>query len=92
MMDDMALRKLGDKTQIGYLRAVTRLTRFLKRSPDTATAEDLRLFQKHLVEQGTSATTINATITGLRFFFDTTLDQPQMLRRMSPVRAPQKLP
>jgi len=44
------------------------------------------------VEQGASAVTINATITGLRFFFDTTLDQPQLLRRMSPVRAPQKLP
>lgn len=92
MIDDMTLRKLGDKTQISYLRAVTRLTRFLQRPPDTASAEDLRLFQKHLVEQGTSAVTINATITGLRFFFDTTLDQPQMLRRMSPVRAPQKLP
>jgi site-specific recombinase XerD len=92
MIDDMTLRKLSPQTQIGYIRAVKRLTQFLQRSPDTASEEDLRLFQKHLVEQGTSATTINATITGLRFFFDTTLDQPQMLRRMSPVRAPQKLP
>ena len=92
MIDDMQLRKLNDSTQIGYIRAVKRLTQFLQRSPDTATAEDLRLFQKHLVEQGTSATTINATITGLRFFFKVTLDQPQMLRRMSSVRAPQKLP
>ena len=92
MMDDMTLRKLNAKTQTGYIRAVERLTRFLKRVPDTATAEDLRLFQKHLVEQGVSSTTINATITGLRFFFDVTLDQPQRLRRMSPVRAPQKLP
>jgi len=92
MIDDMSLRMLNPRTQRGYIRAVERLTRFLKRPPDTATAEDLRLFQKHLVEQGVSSTTINATITGLRFFFDTTLDQPQMLRRMSPVRAPQKLP
>lgn len=92
MIDDMTLRKLNEKTQVAYLRAVTRFTRFLQRSPDTATAEDLRLFQKHLVEQGTGAVTINATITGLRFFFDTTLDKPQLLRRMSPVRAPQKLP
>lgn len=92
MIDDMTLRKLNEKTQVAYLRAVKRFTRYLQRSPDTATSEDLRLFQKHLVEQGTSAVTINATITGLRFFFDTTLDQPQLLRRMSPVRAPQKLP
>ncbi len=92
MIDDMTLRKLNEKTQVAYLRAVKRFTRFLQRAPDTATAEDLRLFQKLLVEQGTSAVTLNATITGLRFFFDTTLDQPQLLRRMSPVRAPQKLP
>jgi site-specific recombinase XerD len=92
MIDDMSLRQLNEKTQIGYLRAVKRLTQFLGRAPDTATPEDLRLFQKHLVEQGTSPTTINATITGLRFFFDTTLDKPGMLRRMSPVRAPQKMP
>jgi integrase/recombinase XerD len=92
MIDDMSLRKLNPKTQTQYIRAVKRLTQFMQRSPDSASAEDLRLFQKHLVEQGTSAVTINATITGLRFLFDVTLDQPQMLRRMSPVRAPQKLP
>lgn len=92
MIDDMTLRKLNEKTQVAYLRAVKRLTQHLGRAPDTATPEDLRLFQKHLVEQGVSSQTINATITGLRFFFDTTLDKPQMLRRMSPVRAPQKLP
>jgi integrase/recombinase XerD len=39
-------------------------------APDSASAEDLRLFQKHLVDQGVSSVTINATITGLRFFFD----------------------
>lgn len=92
MIDDMTLRKLNEKTQVAYLRAVKRLTQHLGRAPDTATPEDLRLFQKHLVEQGVSSQTINATITGLRFFFDTTLDKPQMLRRMSPLRAPQKLP
>lgn len=92
MLDDMALRKLNEKTQTAYVRAVKRLTQHLGRAPDTATPEDLRLFQKHLVEQGTSAITINATLTGLRFFFEVTLDKPGMLRRMSPVRAPQKLP
>ena len=83
MIDDMSLRKLGEKTQTGYIRAVKRLTRHLGRAPDTATPEDLRLFQKHLVEQGVSSQTINATITGLRFFFEVTLDQPGALRRMS---------
>ena len=42
MIDDMCLRKLNPKTQIAYLRAVEKLTRFLSQSPDTASAEDLR--------------------------------------------------
>ena len=46
---------------------------FLGRSPDTATVEDLRRFQLHLVDHGTSPVSLNATITGLKFFFEITL-------------------
>lgn len=92
MIDDMTLRQLKDKTQTGYLRAVKRLTKFLARSPDSATAEDLRAFQKQLVNDGVSASTINATIRGLRFFFETTLERPTLMKRMSTVRMPDRLP
>jgi len=92
MIDDMTLRKLDEKTQSAYILAVKRLAQYLKRSPDTATTEDLRAFQRHLVEQGSSPITINATIRGLRFFFDTTLERPQALKRMSRVRVPEKVP
>ena len=92
MLDDMRMRKLEPKTQAGYIRAVRRLAAFLKRSPDTATAEDLRRFQLHLVDQGTSPITLNATITGLKFFFDVTLERGELMARMSPVRVPHKLP
>ena len=50
MIEDMSLRHFGEKTQKDYIRAVKNLTIFLGRSPDTATAEDLRLFQLHLTE------------------------------------------
>ena len=92
MIDDMTLRQLQEKTQSGYLRSVKRLTKFLGRSPDSASAEDLRAFQKQLVEHGASSATINATIRGLRFFFETTLERPAALKRMSPVRVPERLP
>ncbi len=92
MIDDMTLRKLNPKTQSGYIRAVVKLTQFLCRSPDTATAEDLRLFQLHLVELGVSSITLNATITGLRFFFEVTLDRHDALTGMSHVYEPRKLP
>jgi hypothetical protein len=54
MIDDMRMRKLCDQTQAGYIRAVRQLAAFLERSPDTATVEDLRRFQLHLVDHGAS--------------------------------------
>jgi len=92
MIDDMRMRKLGEKTQISYIRAVRKLAAFLKRSPDTATAEELRHFQLHLVDSGTSAVTINATLTGLKFFFDVTLERGELLAKLKPVRQPRTLP
>jgi site-specific recombinase XerD len=92
MIEDMTLRKLGPSTQTSYIRAVVKLTRYLGRSPDTAEAEDLRRFQLHLVEQGTSSITINATLTGLKFFFDQTLDKPELLKKIKRVHEPRKIP
>ncbi|MCZ6658408.1 MAG: site-specific integrase [Gammaproteobacteria bacterium] len=92
MIDDMTMRKLSAKTQAAYLRAVKHFTRFYRRSPDLASPEDLRSFQLHLVTQGVSSTTLNATITGLKFFFGVTLERPSAWKKMSPVRRPQKLP
>ena len=92
MLDDMRMRKLEPKTQAGYIRAVRRLAAFLKHSPDTATVEELRCFQLHLVDQGISPITLNATITGLKFFFEVTLERRELMARMSPVHVPHKLP
>jgi len=92
MIDDMTMRRLNPKTQAGYLRAVKNFTRFFGRSPDRAGPEDLRRFQLQLVEKGASSTTLNATITALKFFVGVTLDQPSALKKMSPVRQEQKLP
>jgi integrase len=87
-----AHRKLEPKTLTSYVRAVRRLARFLERSPDSATVEDVRRFQLYLVDTGTSPITINATLTGLKFFFETTLDRPEILARVQPVRVPRTLP
>ena len=57
MIDDMRMRKLEPKTQDAYIRAVRKLAAFLARSPDTATVEELRSFQLHLVDTGASPIT-----------------------------------
>jgi site-specific recombinase XerD len=92
MIDDMRMRQLADKTQSHYLRAVRQFSAFLGRSPDTATIEDLRCYQLHLVDQGISAVSLNAAITGLKFFFDVTLDHPELMGKMQSVRTPRTLP
>jgi len=92
MLEDMALRKLATTTQSNYLRAVINFTCFLGRSPDTASPEDLRRYQLHLVKTGTTSISLNAAITALRFFFGVTLDRPDALAKMCPVREPRKLP
>ena len=92
MIEDMRMRKLAPKTQSSYIRAVRQLAGFLERSPDTASVEELRRFQLHMVDRGTSPITLNATITGLKFFFDVTLDRAELMAKMQPVRVPQTLP
>ena len=62
MLEDMRMRKMAEHTQEGYIRAVRKLASFLGRSPDTATVEELRRFQLHLVDSGAGPVTINATI------------------------------
>jgi len=92
MTDDMRMRKLAEKTQSGYIRVVRQFTAFLGRSPDTATVEDLRRYQLHLVDHGSSPVSLNAAITGLKFFFEVTLDQGELMAKMEPVRVPRTLP
>lgn len=93
MIEDMTVRNFGAATQREYIRAVKKLAAFLGgRSPDTATAEELRAFQLHLSKTGTNPPTMNATVTALRFFFKTTLDRPETTRHLVFVHEPRKLP
>ncbi len=92
MLDDMRMRKLQPRTQDAYIRAVCNLAAYLKCSPDAATVEDLRNFQLHLVDAGSSPTTLNATLTGLKFFFDVTLGHIELMGKMQPVKLPRTLP
>lgn len=92
MTNDMRVRNFVPDTQREYIRAVKNLSIFLDRSPDTATAEDLRAFQLHMTETGVRPPTINATVTALRFFFKVTVDRPETTRHLVFVYEPRKLP
>ena len=92
MINDMSVRNFVSDTQREYIRAVKNLTIFLQRSPDTATAEDLRAFQLHMTVSGVRPPTINSTVTALRFFFKVTVDKPETTRHLVFVYEPRKLP
>jgi integrase/recombinase XerD len=92
MLDDMRMRKFGDKTQLDYVRAVRNFTKYLGRSPDSAIVEDLRNYQLHLVDNGISPGSLNSAISGLKFFFNVTLSHPELVAKMQPVHLPHKLP
>ena len=92
MIEDMTVRNFVEKTRNDYIRHVKNLTAFLGRSPDKATAEDLRLYQLHLTEGGIRPPTINAAVSALRFFFSVTLDRPDVTRLLTFVAEPRKIP
>jgi site-specific recombinase XerD len=92
LLEDMGTRGLRQDTQRDYIRFVRSLAEFLRRPPDTATAEDIRRFQVHQAETGVQPQSINCSVSALRFFFTVTLDRPDLSRRFILVRYPRKLP
>ena len=92
MIEDMNARKLCAGTQRGHLRGCKRFAAFLKRSPETATAEDIRRFQLHLAEAGLSICTRNQIMTGVRFLLRVTLRRLDLAAEIYHLREPQKIP
>jgi integrase/recombinase XerD len=92
MIEDMNARKLGAGTQRGHIHSCKRFTEFLKRSPDTATAEDIRRFQLHLSETGMSICNRNRIMTGVKFLLRVTLRRLDLAAEIYHIREPQKIP
>ena len=92
LVDDMTLRRFSRETQRNYIRDVGRLATFLRRSPDTATVDDLRRFQIAQQEVGLGVPTMNAIVSALRFFFVHTIERPDLARRLVRLNHPRPLP
>jgi integrase/recombinase XerD len=92
LIDEMEMRRFGRETQRNYIRDVGRFATFLGRSPDTATAEEVRRFQVEQLDQGVSVPTMNAIVSALRFFFTQALDRPDLARKLVRTGHIRKLP
>src|SRR5271163_4348765 len=92
MIEDMTVRGFNEHTRRDYVRHVRAFAAFIGRSPDTATAEDLRLFQLHQTQTGMQPPSINGAVSALRFLFTVTLDRPDLARRLTVVPYPRRIP
>jgi integrase len=88
----MTVRGFKEDTRRDYVRHVRAFAVFVGRSPDTATAEDLRLFQLHQTQSGMQPPSINSAVSALRFLFTVTLDRPDLARRLTVVPYPRRIP
>ena len=94
MIEDIAARKLNPHTQRSHISSCKRFAAWLKRSPDTATADDVRRFQLHLIESGASICNRNRIMTGVRFLFRVTLrrhDLAAEIWQLPPVLSPEEV-
>jgi integrase/recombinase XerD len=92
LIEDMAIRRLGPKTQHHYIGHVKRFADFLGQSAGKATAEDVRRYQLWLASIGATVPTVNVSATALRFFFKVTLKRRDLADAVVSVREPRRLP
>jgi site-specific recombinase XerD len=92
LIDDMNMRRFSRETQRNYIRDVGRFATFLGRSPDTATADDLRRFQVEQRDADAPVPTMNSIVSALRFFFTHTVDRPDLARKLVRLAHARKLP
>jgi integrase/recombinase XerD len=91
-LEDMAARKLHPHTQRSHISSCKRFAAWLKRSPDTATPEEVRRFQLHLIESGASICNRNRIMTGMRFLFRVTMRRHDLAAEVWHMKEAQKLP
>jgi site-specific recombinase XerD len=92
MIEDMRIRGMGERAQQAHIRSIKDFAVFLRRSPDTATPEELRGYQLHMTDAGVTPSTFNARIVALRFFFGMTCGREEMKRYMQFRTEPRRLP
>jgi integrase/recombinase XerD len=88
MIEDMTIRRLKERTQDFYQRAVAKYAQHFHRSPGELDYEHVRQYQLHLVQSGWNPGYLNRTMSALRFFYKVTLGRPDALEMIALVPEP----
>lgn len=93
MIDDMRARKLGRHSERSHIASCKRFAGFLKRSPETATADDVKAFQLSLIEtDGLTICNRNRIMTGVKFLLKVTMRRLDLAAEVYHLKEPQKVP
>ena len=94
LIDDINVRCFLRETQRNYIRDVGRFANFLGRSPHTAMVEKVRRFQIEQHDAGVPMPLMsgNSIVSALRFLFTSTLNWPDLARKLVRVAHLRNLP
>lgn len=93
LLEDLRLRGLAPKTQEAYLGAVRQLAAHYQRSPDQLSEEELRQYFLYLTDvKRVSASTLTIALTGIKFFYQHTLQRDWPTFELVRARPERKLP
>jgi len=83
MIEDMTIRRLKERTQDFYQRAVAKYAQHFHRSPGELDYEHVRQYQLYLVQSGWKPGYLNRTMSALRFFYKVTMGRQDALEMIA---------
>jgi site-specific recombinase XerD len=93
MIADLRIRNYSPRTIACYTERVASFARHCGTSPQALGPEQIREYQRFLVEtKHASWTVVNQTVCALRFLYGTTLQRPDIIEHIPFARQPKKLP
>jgi site-specific recombinase XerD len=92
MIDDLKLRNYSPRTIETYVSRIVGFAKFHRRSPEQLGPEEVRGYQLHLLDAGTSWSLFNQTVCALKFLYRVTLHVPWPVEQIPYGRRPRPLP
>jgi Phage integrase, N-terminal SAM-like domain len=73
MIEEIRLRNFSPRTEQSYVSAMVGLAKYYRQSPDQLSQEQIRAYLLHLKERGLSPSSRNVAISGMKFFYHTSV-------------------
>jgi len=93
MIEDLRIRNYSEKTVKVYVRCVALFAKYFRRSPEELGADEVRKYQRYLVEEKKASWTFfNQTVCALRFLYGQTLKVDWPVKQIPFPRQERRLP